>query len=263
LTLDDSSRHAFDRSGTPFDTRGVTDPRYASIVQKELVYLLFRTGVPATVYYLESVRPDELVDHHVILVPFPLAVDPEKAALLERLAREGKRVVVFGTDGPLDEDGTPHKCPALAGLIGAKQAAFVPPEALERLPASRENEKRTRTERILPSPIDAETARVLAAIRGEAPPPVGRPLLADRLPEGDDVEVGLSTNRRGELLLLAINWDNRERTVKLPERPSLAHPPAEACFLGPDGEWAPWQGRFQPELRLKSQEALVARLRGE
>ena len=248
----------------PFDTRGITDPRYASIVQKELLYLLFRTGVPATVYYLESVRPDELEKHQVILVPFPLAVDAEKAELLARLAREGKRVVVFGTDGPLDEEGTPHKRPALAGLIAARQAAFVTPDVLQRLPASRENEKRTRTERIVPSPLDAEAAgRVLAAVRAESPALVGRPLMARCLLEGDDVEVCLSTNRRGDLLLLAINWDHRERTVELLQRPCFALPPAEAYLLGPDGNWAPWQGRFQPELRLKPQEALVARLRAE
>jgi len=248
----------------PFDTRGVTDPRYASIVQKELLYLLFRTGVPATVYYLESVRPEELNDHQVILVPFPLAVDAAKAELLARLARQGKRVVVFGTDGPLDEEGTSHKRPALAGLIAAGQAAFVPPEVLPSLPASRENEKRTRTERIVPPPLDAEAARrVLGAVRAGAPAPVGRPLLADRLPEGDDVEVCLSTNRRGDLLLLAINWDNRERTVELPPRPCFAGPPAEAYLLGPDGNWAPWQDRLQRELRLKPQEALVARLQVE
>jgi len=244
-----------------FDARGIDDPRYASLVQKELLYLLFRTGVPTTLYYLESVLPGELDRHEVILVPFPLAIAAEKAKLLEELAHRGKHVVVFGTDGPLDEMGSPHERPVLSELVQTKQVTFVAPEALERVPASRENEKRTRKERILPSPLDREAAAVvLAAVRGKTRSPVATPLMADRLPEGDDVELCLSVNKEGDVLLLAINWDACERTVDLPARPCFARPPVEAYLLGPDGTWTPWQGRFRPGLRLKPQQALVARL---
>ena len=54
----------------------------------ELLYLLFRTGVPTTLYYLDSVGKQELADHQTIVVPLPLAVSDAKAALLEELARE-------------------------------------------------------------------------------------------------------------------------------------------------------------------------------
>ena len=278
-------------AGRPFDKcgiadRGITDPRYASIVQKEALYLLLRTGVPTTVYYLEAVRRDEIAGHDVIVVPFPLAISEEKARLLEGLARGGKRVVLMGIDGPLDQAGAPHERPVLFDLIrgdrpvrdlegflarsggevhtatcGKGSLSFTPPELLDRLASNRDNEKRTRKERILPSSIHrGPAALVAAAILRAATGPGARPLMTDRLPEGDDVELCVSVNRRGEKLFLAINWDGRKRSVTLPERACFDRPPREAYLLGPDGRWGAWKGSFRPELRLKAQQALVARL---
>ena len=262
----------------PFDTRGITDPRHASIVQKELLYLLLRTGVPTTLYYLDSVDEQELDNHQVIAVPFPLAVSRSKAALLEQLARDGRRVVVFGTDGPLDEHGEPHPSPALAKLVGDVSAdpapkksrlgkgmiAYVPPTALEQLVAGRDSEKRTRLERILPTPFDPGVAHtVLNAITDGRSMSLPGPMMTGRLPEGDDMELCVSTNARGDRLLLAINWGNRSRSVTLPPDRSFAKPPSEAYLLGPTGGWQPWKGTLQPQLRLAPQQALVARLPGD
>ncbi len=216
-----------------------------------------------------------MADHQTIVVPLPLAVSDAKAALLEQLAREGRHVVIFGADGPLDENGTLHPRPVLAGLVGNETSdvdpreiklgegkiVYVPPTVLERLVANRDNEKRTRLERILPSPLDADTARtVLDAITDQRAPSLPCPLMTGRLPEGDDVELCLSTNARGDRLLLAINWDSRPRSVTLPNDRGFDQPPEEAYLLGPNGAWQPWQGALQPELRLAAQEALVVRL---
>ena len=84
--------------------------------------------------------------------------------------------------------------------------------------------------------------------------------MTGRLPEGDDVELCLSTNARGDRLLLAINWDSRPRSVTLPNDRGFDQPPEEAYLLRPNGAWQPWQGALQPELRLAAQEALVVRL---
>ncbi len=262
-------------TGTPFDTRGVNDPRYASIIQKELLYLLFRTGVPTTLYYLDSVGEQELATHQTIVVPLPLAMNEAKATLLKKLARQGRHVVIFGADGPLDENGTLHTRPVLADLVGDAppevgpreiklgkgKIVYVPPAVLERLVANRDNEKRTRLQRILPSPLDADTAqKVLDAITDQRAPALPSPLMTGRLPKGDDVELCLSTNAQGDRLLLAINWDDRTRSVTLPLDRGFDQPPEEAYLLGPKGVWRPWQGALQPELRLAAQEALVARL---
>lgn len=248
----------------PFDTRGIKDPRHASLVQKELLYLLLRTGVPTTVYYLDSVRKEELANHRVILVPFPLAVSAAKAKLLEELARAGKRIVIFETDGPIDEEGTRHARPVLADLVKKGQATktvvALPPGTLERIPANRDNEKRTHRQRIMPSPLNAEVARsVLNAVTGPAASRLAVPLLAGRLPEGDDVELCVSVNARGERLLLAINWNSDPRAVTLPKGCSFDRPAAEIYRLGSDGRWAAWNGSLQDELRLEPQEVLVAR----
>jgi len=292
----------------PFNTRGITDPRYASLAQKEVLYYLLRQGFPTTLYYLESVREEELARHRILLGPFPLAVRDEGAKLLERLARSGKRVVVVAEAGALDEKGTPRERHSLLGLLGLRTApssvtewgaaltgtvpvyekveteadvfrwppiggrplwvkqkvgkgevVFLAGDFGAALPLSRDNEKRTRTERIYPSPLNPLAAKV---IRNAVEGPVDPPLLG-RLPDGDDVELCLSVNRRGEKLFLAINWDSRERAVVLPKRPCFDRPPLEAYCLDPNGQWAVWKGSFRPKLDLKAGEALVARLAGK
>jgi hypothetical protein len=266
------------------DTRGIEDPRYASIAQKEVLYYLLRSGYPTTLYYLESVRKEELAGHRVIVVSLPLAISQAQAGLLAELAAEGHRVIVLGTDGPLEEDGAVRDRPALADLLaGARPAVpaspsadpaawlgetkrgrgsvvFIGPAVLDRLMSHRENEKRTRAVRILPSQIDQAAAQVLTrALAGK--PLLPRPLLAGRLPEGDDVELCCCVNRQGQRLLLAINWDQRPRSVCLRNDPGFDGPAREAYCLGSDGQWSPWQGSFRPELRLEPQQALVAVLK--
>jgi hypothetical protein len=244
----------------PFDTRGSTEPRLASQVQKEALYLLLRTGVPTTLYYLETVRKAELAPHRVIVVPFPLAIDAERAGLLAELAREGKRIVICGSDGPLDADAGPHARPALAGLlaqrgVGQQHIQFLPPEVLERQAACRQHEKRSFVARTSPGAIDPQAAHTLLAALGDP----SLPLLADRLPDGDDVELCLATNRQGQRLLLAINWSNQTRTLGVRRRPEFDHAPAEAYRLATDGRWTPWSGRVSAAVQLAPQAALVVR----
>ena len=261
-----------------FDTQGIKEPRFASQVQKEALYLLLRTGVPTTQYYLESVGKGELAPHSVVLVPFPLAIDARRAALLEELAREGKRVIVCGTDGPLDADANPHAQPALKSLLGglpqvaanrefAEQAlgkgsiVYLGRAVLQRQVDSRANENRTHDKRIIPAVIDPRAVNaVLHALASKQPgsQQVG-PLMAGRLPEGDDVELCLATNRPGDQLLLAINWAAQARTVTFRADPLFTRVPTEAYLLNPDGRWAAWTGRVGPTLKLAPQQALVVR----
>ena len=246
----------------PFDTGGVNDPRHASVVQKEALYLLLRTGVPTTLYYLESVRKEELSPHRVILVPMPLAVDRSRAKLLEELAGEGKRIVICGAAGPLDENGTPYDHPALQGLLERPNVTFLAAEVLNQLASHREHEKRTRQERILPSVIDAAAGgELLSAVVGDGAAEVG-PLMMGRLPQGDDIELCLATNARGERLLLAVNWDSKPRSVTMAKGRGLDRVPARAYLLGPDGRFEPWTAAVGPELRLGPQEVLVAKWGG-
>ena len=243
----------------PFDTRGITDPRHASIAQKEVLYYLLRQGYPTTLYYLDAVQEEELAGQKVLVVPFALAISDDRVALLERLAAGGKRVVLMGETGALDQTGAARQTPALRQLIGKPNVVLLEGDVAAAMPLNRDNEKRTRTERIYPSTLNPETAK---RVRDAVEPVVGPPLLS-RLPEGDDVELCLSVDARGNRLLLAINWDSRERTVVLPKRQCFVREPHWAYVLGPDGAWRPRLGLLCPELRLAPQEALVARLRGK
>ena len=130
--------------------------------------------------------------------------------------------------------------------------------------ANRDNERRTRKERILPSPINVKVAGVVSkAITPQAASGLPGPLLGGRFPEGDDMEVCCSINARGDRLFLAVNWDSRPRSVRLPAGRGFDEPPAESYLLGPDGQWSAWQGALRPELRLGAEEVLVARLEGK
>jgi len=273
----------------PFATRGITDPRYASIAQKEMLYALLRIGAPTTLYYLESVGKKELAAHKMIVVAFPLAISMRKVDMLRDLASQGRDVVILYGPSGLDESGWPRDGegiwrrlvpePLAAKVLGESMLegseafrtrldpkgalAILSPKCLDRLTADRDNEARTRTKRIRPSsfPVGWATAFLPDGTTAVDRPVVG-PLMG-RAPEGDDLELCLSVNRRGEGLFLAINWDNEERSVRLPKRACFDKAPLEAYVLGPDGKWAPWEGSFRPELKVKGQEALVARLAGE
>ena len=259
----------------PIEMDEPRNPREASILQKEALYYLLRAGFPTQLYYLDSVRAEELSAHATILVPFPLAIGRPQAKLLADLAAAGKRVVIVGWDGPLDPDGTPYEQPLLKELLpppakdsplvateralGKGAVVFLPQEALKRLVSDRKNEKRTFTERILPSPLEASAASALTSAVRPNGSPIPGPLLSDRLPQGDDVELCSAVNRRGEKLLLAINWDSSPRSVTLRSDPGFDQPAAEAYCLSAEGKIRRFEGRLRPVLQLNPGEVLVAR----
>jgi hypothetical protein len=195
--------------------------------------------------------------------------------MLGRLPDAGKRVIVLGSDGPLDESGVPHAKPMLKGLCtraekqpgGPVRAVAGSAGFFRVLGGDRSWQKRTRLERILPGPLNGHLAIALGATGALGKALVPEDAILARLerpdPQTDDIELALSVSRRGKRLLLAINWASREQAITLSKRPCFDHPPQEAYLLGPDGTWAAWQGRFRPRLTLKGQQALVARLAGE
>lgn len=231
-----------------------TTERDGSIAQKEVLSYLLRQGYPLELYYLDSVRAEELTRHPVILVPCALAIADDEVALLRELAAAGRQVILVDQLGPLDERGAVRPAPALLELAGvaavagerlreegvdiltvepAKTASWqtapgggkwlshpVGRGAVHYLPGSyhldlvlnRDNEQRTREERILPGPLKPN---VVATWRALLDPKVGPPLL-DRLPTGDDVELATMVNAAGETLFLAINWRDAPAIAPLP-----------------------------------------------
>ncbi|MCE5217897.1 beta-galactosidase trimerization domain-containing protein, partial [bacterium] len=252
-------------------THAVEDPRYAAVAQHEVLYYLFRRGVPTDLYYLESVQEAQLADYPVIVVPFAFAIADRQAEVLNQLAQQGKTVVVISECGSLDQMGMPRTKPALLDLCGlqappsgetkgtlvttqpwlpstgaetfkvyekvvpgadARVCATVAgkPAILQHkigkgevlylagafgydLVANRDNEKRTRTERIVPNPPAQGQVAVLDAVLhqgcGQAPG-----VLAALQP-GKDIEATCLTNDRGELVLLVINWENEAVETEL------------------------------------------------
>ncbi|MGC9318408.1 MAG: beta-galactosidase trimerization domain-containing protein, partial [Armatimonadota bacterium] len=103
-------------------THDTDDPRYPFLAQKEVLYYLFRAGVPTDLYYLDQVSAEELEGYETVVVPFPFAVSEEQAALLESLAAAGKTLIVISEFGSVDEMGVPHERPVLLDLLGLAEA---------------------------------------------------------------------------------------------------------------------------------------------
>ncbi len=210
-------------------TTPTEDPRYAAVAQKEVLYALCRRGVPVDLYYLETAQARQLQSYRAIVVSFPYAISDGQAALLRNLAASGKTVIVISQVGPLDEVGLPRSQPALLDLCGLRD---VPTDETARvshpvgkgrvvflgdayghgLPLSRDNQKRTRTERILPDPLNLERVNVLAETLQQACG--GEPWALSRMTD-QDVEARCLVNAAGQPVLLAINWENEPQAVEL------------------------------------------------
>jgi hypothetical protein len=94
----------------------------------------------------------------------------------------------------------------IAHRIGSGGVIFLAGEFGIRLPASYDNELRDRTVRILPSELSGGYARVLWET-------ISQHALANRPLPADDIELSLMRNAAGDLLLFAINWEERPVAV--------------------------------------------------
>lgn len=107
---------------SPVLTHAGKDARYASRAQVEVLMHCLRRSIPVDLYYLESVREEQLADYPVIVVPFAFAISDEQAAMLRELVASGKHLVVISEVGTVDEEGTIRERPALLDLLGLRQA---------------------------------------------------------------------------------------------------------------------------------------------
>jgi hypothetical protein len=99
-------------------THATDNLRYPFLAHKEVLYYLFRRGIPTDLYFLDQVSADELADYPTIVVPFPFAVGEQQLDLLTQLAETGKSVVIISEFGTVDELGAPLDAPALLQLCG-------------------------------------------------------------------------------------------------------------------------------------------------
>ncbi len=258
------------------DSSGLThkteDRRYGYLAQKEVLYALFREGVPFDLYYLEQVTKEQLAPYQVLIVPFPFVVSEERVKLLEGLAAAGKKLLVISECGRCDGLGLPRPAGGLQSLVGlsgwprgekegeltfeagagflggqtvgtlkaygavpvqgaevwakvagtpavlhrrvgAGEVVYVAGELGYGLPATRQNEKRTHAERILPPPLRSGHVRVLLSALDYL---LGAPCsLFVRKPPGREVEVQVVWLPRGKALLLATNWENSPVSVEV------------------------------------------------
>ncbi|MGD9497989.1 MAG: hypothetical protein AB7Y46_16935 [Armatimonadota bacterium] len=160
---------------------------------------------------------------------------------------------------------TPAEGTRVGAWIGSTPAAVVRPVADGvvvflagefgiGLPASRDNELRDRTVRILPAELSEGHARALGAVFGPA-------ALADRRVPADDVELALMRNAAGDYLLFAINWEEQARAVTA-FLPADAAPTGAGFALHADGNVADASVAATDQavaLELAPQEALVLR----
>ncbi len=115
---------SFYTSPEPADilTHATDNTRYAFLAQKEVLYYLFRAGIPTDMFFLDQVSADELADYPVIVVPFAFAAGEAQVSLLRELAEAGKQVLIISEFGTVDELGAVLDEPALLDLCGLAQA---------------------------------------------------------------------------------------------------------------------------------------------
>ncbi len=217
------SEDTWDRLGK---TNGA--PKRGFIAHRNVLYFLLRRGYPFRMTFLDNPDPARLEEARVVLVPFPAALPEAQVALLERLARDGRTVILFSELAGLDELGRPRP-PALARLFGGQ-----PPPALDRtepaeaaLGAGRvvflggdaavglfqaAAPVRDRTARVPVPAFDGEPCRRLDALLTAG---LGRPGSILTGPPETDLEATLAEGPGGRLLL-AVNWDTaRDAEVRL------------------------------------------------
>jgi hypothetical protein len=125
------------------------------------------------------------------------------------------------------------------------------------LPANRDNQKRTRTERIIPDPYAPGHVAVLDAVLKQA---CGQgPAVLAEMPAGKDVEATCLTNSRHELVVLAINWESKPVECQL-RLPAAGTSNWQGYRLQADGSYAASALRLTGgagNLTLKPQEATL------
>jgi len=103
-------------------THATDNLRYPFLAQKEVLYYLFRRGIPTDLYFLDQVSAEELADYPTIVVPFAFAAGEQQLDLLTQLAEAGKSVLIISEFGTVDELGAPLDAPALLELCGLAAA---------------------------------------------------------------------------------------------------------------------------------------------
>ena len=243
---DDGWRFYSEPQPAPWLGAAEKDVRHSAVAQKEVLYTLFRRGVPTDLYYLESATADQLAKYRAIIVPFPLAISDAQAAMLAELAERGQHIILMSECGGLDENLARRDEPALLKLLGLQAAPTPDAAIIERgnvtflpgsfgydIPLNRDNQQRTHSQRIQPDPLDPGPLAVLEGLLkracGEAPW-----VLAD-FTNDRDVEATCLTNRDGERVVLAINWSSEPADVKL-LLPNVRTGTLEGFSMGPDGQ---------------------------
>ncbi|HIE53207.1 MAG TPA: hypothetical protein EYP85_15755 [Armatimonadetes bacterium] len=279
---DDYFQHYVRTGPPPWLVPQTDDPRYPFRAQQEVLYALFRRGIPTDLFYLDSVRLEELRDYPLLIVPFPFALSDAQADLLRAAVERGQNLLVLSAVGRVDEHGNRRDRPALLDLLGLKEPppfSAVPRRLLDRRvgrgrvmyltgdftraltgdPATWQD--RSRQKRVVLPPLAEEARAVLEGSLTELGG-VSPSLLEGVEPPQRDVEVAALINAAGDLVLFAINWEREPVRVRirLPKGPWAAA--GEAWALAPDRPLREetWQAAEEfLSLRLAGQEAQVGR----
>lgn len=276
---DDLWRFYAEHSGQNAPQNPENNLRYAAMAQKEVLYYLLRRGIPFDLYYLESVREKQLAPYRIIIVPFPLAIADSQFSMLKQLALHGKTIIFTSQWGSLDELGQKRPAPVFATLFNVKAPPQDPQTIMKwrlgkgsfiylgdaygyGLPVHRNNQKRTRQERIWPDPLHRERVAVWDKLLQEAC--VKEPWTLAHFTD-KDVEATAVFNARQEPILLAINWENEPQKVAL-RAPFVKRTIWEGFRLTAEGRYVPSRikgqlknGVVQITLTLQPQEACLWR----
>ena len=208
------------------------DAKRGFIAHKHLLYWLLRRGYPFRTTFLDNPDPAKLARARVVLVPFPLSLKESEVAAIERIAQQGKTVVVMSELSPLDELGQTLPRPRLSRLfadaqpgrgdagpvaaaVGKGKLMFLGDDFAVGLFESVEPMKDPQGSVPLPAFDAGRTAALEKAIADA----LGRPGSALAAQPELDVEVAVLDGPKGRLVL-AINWDT-DKPAEVELRPQV------------------------------------------
>jgi hypothetical protein len=181
-------RQRYNEEGVPMDqTRGF-------IYHKWLEEFLFTGAYPFDMYQMDYPEDFEkkLSAYDLIILPFPYSISREAFKVIEKSVEQGKPVIVFDRKGETDEWGNFYDKPLFDDLVGTGKVIFIDDDI----------------------PVVGHHSSFILSMRARIDGLLGDKKQVYFNPFGNDVELAVLENSKGEYILAFINWTDRNIEVE-------------------------------------------------
>ena len=90
----------------------------AHVTQNATMEVMFREGIDFDLFYLdESNTWEDMEEYRLIIIPFPYSISEKSYIRIKSLLAKGVKIVIFNSQGEVDELGVEYKTPKLSSLM--------------------------------------------------------------------------------------------------------------------------------------------------